>query len=63
MNPACTSPESSSCGTIVNQRLSARSHICKCGCEMDTDQNVAINILALRDRYGRAYRNLATTVA
>ena len=40
-----------------------RIYVCKCGCEMDTDPNVAINILASRDRYGRAYRNLATRVA
>jgi len=63
VNPACTSQECSSCGTIVKKSLSTRSHICKCGCEMDRDPNAAINILASRDRYGRAYRNLATRVA
>jgi len=63
VNPAYTSPECSSCGTIVKKSLSTRSHICKCGGEIDRDPNAAINILASRDRYGRAYRNLATRVA
>ena len=31
--------------------------------EMDTDPKAAINLPASRDRYGRAYRNLATKVA
>jgi len=27
--------------------LSTRTHICKCGCELDRDHNAAINILQL----------------
>jgi putative transposase len=45
VNPAYTSQECSSCGAIVRKSLSTRSHICKCGCEMDRDHNAAINIL------------------
>jgi putative transposase len=45
VNPAYTSQECSSCGAIVKKSLSTRSHICKCGCEMDRDHNAAINIL------------------
>ena len=45
VNPAYTSQECSSCGAIVKKSLSTRSHICQCGCEMDRDQNAAINIL------------------
>ena len=45
VNPAYTSQECSSCGVIVKKALSTRSHVCKCGCEMDRDHNAAINIL------------------
>lgn len=45
VNPAYTSQECHSCGTIVKKSLSTRSHICKCGCELDRDHNAAINIL------------------
>ena len=45
VNPAYTSQECSNCGTIVKKSLSTRSHVCKCGCEMDRDHNAAINIL------------------
>ena len=45
VNPAYTSQECSRCGAIVKKSLSARSHICQCGCEMDRDHNAAINIL------------------
>ncbi len=45
VNPAYTSLECHSCGTIVKKSLSTRTHICKCGCEMDRDHNAAINIL------------------
>jgi putative transposase len=45
VNPAYTSQECHSCGTIVKKTLSTRTHICKCGCEMDRDHNAAINIL------------------
>lgn len=45
VNPAYTSQECHSCGTTVKKSLSTRTHICKCGCEMDRDHNAAINIL------------------
>ncbi|MGB3636861.1 MAG: transposase [Rivularia sp. (in: cyanobacteria)] len=45
VNPQYTSQECSSCGTIVKKTLSTRTHICRCGCEMDRDENAARNIL------------------
>jgi putative transposase len=45
VNPAYTSQECSRCGAIVKKTLSTRTHVCKCGCEMDRDHNAAINIL------------------
>jgi len=45
VNPAYTSQECHNCGTIVKKSLSTRTHICKCGGEMDRDHNAAINIL------------------
>jgi IS605 OrfB family transposase len=45
VNPAYTSQECHSCGTIVQKSLSTRTHICQCGCEIDRDRNAAINIL------------------
>lgn len=45
VNPAYTSQECSSCGTIVKKSLSTRTHACKCGCRLDRDENAAINIL------------------
>ena len=45
VNPAYTSQECSSCGVIVKKSLSARTHICQCGCKLDRDHNAAINIL------------------
>jgi putative transposase len=45
VNPAYTSQECSNCGEVVKKSLSTRTHICKCGCEMDRDRNAAINIL------------------
>ncbi|MEL7039494.1 MAG: transposase [Cyanobacteria bacterium J06592_8] len=45
VNPAYTSQKCSSCGTIVKKSLSTRTHICRCGCELDRDHNAAINIL------------------
>ena len=44
VNPAYTSQECHNCGTIFKKSLSTRTHICKCGCEMDRDHNAAINI-------------------
>lgn len=45
VNPAYTSQNCSSCGTTVKKSLSTRTHICKCGFELDRDWNAAINIL------------------
>jgi len=43
--PQYTSQECSQCGAIVKKSLSIRTHICKCGCVLDRDENAAINIL------------------
>lgn len=45
VNPAYTSQECSDCGAIVKKSLSTRTHVCECGCELDRDENAAINIL------------------
>jgi putative transposase len=47
VNPAYTSQNCSNCGATVKKSLSTRTHICKCGCELDRDHNAAINILNL----------------
>jgi putative transposase len=46
VNPQYTSQECSSCGVIVKKTLSTRSHVCKCGCVMDRDENAARIILS-----------------
>ena len=46
VNPQYTSQECSSCGEIVKKTLSTRTHVCKCGCVMDRDENAARNILS-----------------
>ncbi len=46
VNPQYTSQECSSCGEIVNKTLSTRTHVCKCGCLLDRDENAAKNILS-----------------
>lgn len=46
VNPQHTSQECSSCGEIVKKTLSTRTHVCKCGCVMDRDENAARNILS-----------------
>ena len=46
VNPAYTSQQCSSCGSIVKKSLSTRTHACLCGCWMDRDENAAINILS-----------------
>ncbi|WP_254449367.1 transposase, partial [Anabaena sp. UHCC 0253] len=46
VNPQYTSQECSSCGEIVKKTLSTRTHVCKCGCFMDRDENAARNILS-----------------
>jgi putative transposase len=45
VNPAYTSQECSSCGTVVKKSLSTRTHVCQCGCVLDRDHNAGINIL------------------
>jgi putative transposase len=47
VNPALTSQECSSCGTVVKKSLSMRTHACKCGLVLNRDWNAAINILKL----------------
>ena len=43
--PHYTSQECSSCGVVVKKFLSTRTHICRCGCVLDRDENAALNIL------------------
>ncbi len=45
--PHYTSQKCSSCGSVVKKTLSQRTHVCQCGCQLDRDQNAAINILEL----------------
>jgi len=47
VNPAYTSQECSSCGTLIKKSLSMRTHVCRCGFILDRDWNAAINILKL----------------
>ena len=42
-----TSQNCSNCGETVKKSLSTRTHVCKCGCELDRDHNAAINILRI----------------
>jgi putative transposase len=44
--PQYTSQECSSCHQIVKKSLSERSHVCKCGCTLDRDENASRNLLA-----------------
>lgn len=46
VEPYYTSQECSSCGKIVKKSLSSRTHICKCGCKLNRDENAALNILS-----------------
>ncbi len=46
VNPQYTSQECFSCGEIVKKTLSTRTHACKCGCVLDSDENAAKNILS-----------------
>jgi putative transposase len=46
VNPQYTSQECSSCGAIVKKTRSTRTHVCKCGCTLDRDENAARNILS-----------------
>jgi len=43
--PQYTSLECSNCGRTVKKSLSTRTHTCKCGCQLERDENAAINIL------------------
>ena len=45
VNPKGTSQECSGCGATLKKPLSARTHKCGCGVEMDRDVNAALNIL------------------
>jgi putative transposase len=45
VEPAYTSQDCSKCGARVQKSLSTRTHVCKCGCELDRDHNAAVNIL------------------
>ena len=45
VNPAYTAQNCSDCGAIVRKSLSTRTHVCDCGCDLDRDENAAINIL------------------
>ncbi|GET39605.1 RNA-guided endonuclease InsQ/TnpB family protein [Microseira wollei] len=57
VKPHYTSQKCSKCDGIVKKSLSTRTHICKCGCRLNRDENAAINILNLaRASYGRASR-------
>ena len=44
--PAYTSQQCSNCGERVKKSLSSRTHVCRCGCELDRDENAALNILS-----------------
>ena len=43
--PQYTSQECSNCGRVVKKSLSTRTHTCHCGCQLDRDENAAVNIL------------------
>ncbi|NES80472.1 MAG: IS200/IS605 family element transposase accessory protein TnpB [Moorea sp. SIO2B7] len=45
--PQYTSQNCSNCGETVKKSLSTRTHKCRCGCELDRDENAAINILKI----------------
>jgi len=46
VKPQYTSQKCSACGNTVKKSLSTRTHVCKCGCKLDRDENAARNILA-----------------
>ncbi|MBN3926572.1 transposase [Nostoc sp. NMS4] len=46
VNPQYSSVVCSSCGEVVKKTLSTRTHVCRCGCVMDRDENAARNILS-----------------
>jgi putative transposase len=45
VNPAYTSQECFSCGVVVKKSLFTRTHVCRCGCNLDRDENAALIIL------------------
>jgi len=47
VKPQYTSQKCSACGNTVRKSLSTRTHICRCGCSLDRDENAARNILAI----------------
>ncbi len=59
VNPQYTSQKCSNCGAIVKKSLSVRTHVCKCGCNLNRDENAALNILnlALQARGGQPRSN------
>ena len=59
VKPHYTSQKCSQCGAIVKKSLSVRTHVCKCGCSLNRDENAAINILnlALQARGGHPQSN------
>ncbi|MBW4447070.1 MAG: transposase [Spirirestis rafaelensis WJT71-NPBG6] len=46
VNPQYSSQECSSCGEVVKKSLSTRTHVCRCGCVLDRDENAARIILS-----------------
>jgi putative transposase len=55
--PNYTSQNCSNCGETVKKSLSTRTHICRCGCVLDRDENAAKKHLKKRMGYRRAYGN------
>jgi len=47
VKPQYTSQKCSACSNTVKKSLSTRTHVCKCGCQLDRDENAARNILAI----------------
>jgi putative transposase len=45
--PHYTSQNCSNCGKTVKKSLSTRTHVCRCGCVLDRDENAAKNILRI----------------
>ena len=59
VSPRHTSQMCSNCGEIVQKLLWVRRHKCKCGLEIDRDENASLNILKLGiKQYRRNYGNL-----
>jgi len=60
--PHYTSQECSWCKRIVKKALSARTHVCVCGCKLHRDENAAINILCKAKSRGGHPRSNASGV-